>query len=387
MNAYLNLSTYYLNQDCNPLNQITENMTFQQVIDFTDRVKVQELNYASRVEMAITLQHMARETERTLMGFRKIFKIFNAIGNGFSGKGFQTSISKARQLADSLFVSAKSIQATNLSQSIDRVESVIITYIKGETKTRDIIPTKKEVLGASHFNQVHEHQELSTLVVKKSKYSLEEEYKIGVKLNHSHFVKVHNLYMKKLLDGKSKNKLLMDKVEGQTLGAYNYKNQRISNETVQRLLEQAKHCCLYLSNQDIIWKDLNSGNIFIVPNKNEPHCDDLMLIDFEAWKTVENPKTCTYHLLMGAIQLVGGIISTSSLGYDLKKQAQIILPQEFFGRQILFSEAFLIEPLYLFCPSGEQTKILKKIETLNDVECQNFLSDYFNQVINIFNLM
>ena len=84
--------------------------------------------------MAITLQHMAREMERTLMGFRKIFKIFNAIGNGFSGRGFQTNISKARQLADSLFVSAKSIQATNLSQSIDRVESVITTYIKRRRK-------------------------------------------------------------------------------------------------------------------------------------------------------------------------------------------------------------------------------------------------------------
>lgn len=230
-------------------------------------------------------------------------------------------------------------------------------YTKDDIRTKDLIPTKKE-LGKGTYGTVYEHGKQASLAVKKTYlqveyqnkkvFSIEEEFKLGSQLDHPHLVKIHDLYIKKYLDGrKDKYKLVMDKIEGKTINSYAESGEKLSDETVKKLLQQLQNCCLYLFNKGIAWNDTNPDNIFITKEKN-----DLMLCDYGMWLMEENPQTRTLWLLYGAKTIVSYILNSSSK----ELTESISLPEELYD----------------------------KVATMEEDALRNFLSDYFDTVLKAF---
>lgn len=107
-------------------------------------------------------------------------------------------------------------------------------------------------------------------------------------MDHPVLAKSKKLEEKQKGNGKITFKMHMERIEGQSI--YDVK---LSKEQAITLLQEAKSCCLYLINENIIWKDVNDGNIFFT---NEGH---LKICDFGFWRKIEKQSSLSGISMMG----------------------------------------------------------------------------------------
>lgn len=258
-----------------------------------------------------------------------------------------------------------------------------IIYKHGEVKSRDVIPrNKNKRLGKGNVaDAVYEHGKDSKLAVKKGDF---KEYEIGATLRHPNLAKTYQFYKKtgkKNLQGNERvvNRFVMDKVEGKSMTNYYRSGNVLSNKEAVKLLTQAKDCCGYLFDQNVVWKDVNDGNIFI-ENKSK----NLKLIDFGFWKKEEDPKKKGLELLLGAMELSGWVIRNTEKGKSGENnvgaqafRSQVLFPEKFFGEKIDYKQI-----VSYFGPSYQELKpVIEKMEKMNDEELKIFVTSYFDHVI------
>jgi serine/threonine protein kinase len=183
--------------------------------------------------------------------------------------------------------------------------TIITTYTKGETKTRDLIPTDKQCLGQGAFGEVFGHGKNPELVVKKSSVSMVHDFEIASAIDHPNVVKVHNLFIKQYPNGKTKYKLVMDKINAPQL--YRCQQINLPSKTILQLMKQAKDCCLYLFDHNILWQDVHGGNTYYDSKKKQ-----LIVADFGLWKKSLFPVIQMRTYIKEASQVLTNILLMSS---------------------------------------------------------------------------
>ena len=183
--------------------------------------------------------------------------------------------------------SQKNLPADAIRQALERGE--IVEFEKGQYKTRDLIPRNKQrILGEGSYGTVAEHQDLPNRVIKAStKFmgglayrSFVDEWKIGTLLSKDlsicpHFPRTYGLLIKR---GRKTCRLMMEKIEGKTLGFLERTFQNV--QVIQSLFTQAEKCCLYLLKKNILCEDIKNENMMLDLTTSPPR---LVLIDFGAW--------------------------------------------------------------------------------------------------------
>lgn len=257
-----------------------------------------------------------------------------------------------------------------------------IVYKKGEK----VIPrNKNKALGKGGFGEVvYEHGKKKNCAVKKGDIA---EYEIGAELDHPNLAKTYQLYTKKYdTDKREKNLFVMEKVQGKNMNyyfGYHGHGPALPNQNVFKLLSQAKDCCGYLFDQNVVWCDVNDGNIFI-----EDKTKNLKLIDFGFWTKEANPKQRGLNLLFGAMEIAGWLVCNTAQGKQRNEKGQaflskVLFPKEFFGEQInYFQIASMGSPVYSELPWVKQT--LQKMENMRDEDIKNFVMSYFDHVVHNF---
>ncbi len=244
----------------------------------------------------------------------------------------------------------------------------VIVYKKGKTKA--VIPTGEEI-GKGKAGVVKQHGKHSSIVVKKSEEDMRHEHQIGSQLDHPNFAKVHKLYIKQ--GQKVKYKLEMEKVKGKTLTDF-YRSKNLPKEQVKDIVQQAKDSCLYLFDKKIAWEDMNSDNIFIVPNDREPNKPKLKFIDYGFWKKEDDAKKRALQLVIGSMEIIGWVARGSSI---LPSPKMLFAPGQFSKNapnQILSLDAKQRHPLLW-------DTLSKQIEGKNEEELKAWLSSYFDEVL------
>lgn len=193
--------------------------------------------------------------------------------------------------------------------------SNLTVYYKGMQKTKDVIPTGI-AFASGAFGSVHVHKKNEHTAVKKSKYSLQNEFVIGNRLSHPRIVKSHRLYIKynpsKDPGRQQKYKMTMERVRGQTLEEMGQDSDCFAEDKIKQLLSQGQECCQYLFEQNVVWDDLHPRNIFATK-------DGLKLCDFGEWFEEYDSIEKTKGLLLGSMQIVTSIMTYSDLYVEAKE--------------------------------------------------------------------
>ena len=262
-----------------------------------------------------------------------------------------------------------------------------ITYVKGEKRTKELIPTEKEPLARGSKGVVHVHRDDSKLVVKKmgGKEEIRDEYLIGAKLDHPNIVKTRKLFIKKYPD-KTKYKLVMDRINGTPLTSFYHNSvKKLSKEEANSLLSQAKECCLYLFDQKVGWGDVNDENVIVTSDESHPEKRNLKLIDFEYWKTIEDPQERALQLLLGSMEIAGWIVKSSFLRahpdlVNRDREQAIIFPKEFFGCKINLSQILSTRGTGFYSKEKWMINLKNKISNMNENEIRDLLASYFSSI-------
>lgn len=252
-----------------------------------------------------------------------------------------------------------------------------IIYFKGKTPTKELVPTQKDLYGLGNSGKIHLHLNDTTKVVKKCEEDMRKEYAIGMELNHSAFVKTHQLYIKKNPNGKEKHKLVLEKIDGKTVYYYLRSEEKIPLDTVIKVLLQVEDCCRYLFTKQIGWADINDGNIFITKENNE-----LKLIDFGRWNKISDPKKRTLQLLMGSMEIISWIVTSSTLvsqGSDDLSGNRFSFPVTFFKEQISLNQIYS-DNIKEYKRCSWMQRLQKIIEEKPEKDRVNFISEYFMEV-------
>lgn len=242
----------------------------------------------------------------------------------------------------------------------------VTEYVKNETRSKDLVPTVKTILGKGSKGEVFIHRQNENWVVKKSALSLVHEFDLGKFLNHPNIVKLHTLFIKyyPTFPIKRKYKLVMDRITGNHLRTCY--GTHLPKETIISLITQAKDCCLYLFDHKVKWRDLHGENVFFDPKEEK-----LTFADFELWTFNEARTKIAFTNLSQARRLLQNILATSSL-VDLPQvgpKADASVPQNV--RDLL------------------RTKIQSEAD-FNGAPIQKMrdaLSDYFDDVISRFQVI
>jgi serine/threonine protein kinase len=182
----------------------------------------------------------------------------------------------------------------------------ITEYKKGETKTSDLVPTTKVLLGRGAFGDVFIHRNNPDLVVKKTRTSQISDFTIAKRLDHPNIVKIHQLFVKCYPQGPKKYKLVMDRIYGEHLcKSYGAK---LPPETILGLMRQAKDCCLYLYDQGIHWADMHGENTYY-----DKIAQKLIVADFGFWSQTATPERTASHNIGEARRLLRNILAASTL--------------------------------------------------------------------------
>lgn len=320
-------------------------LSLNQIIDITRSFSGQDTRISRKV--AAVLEQMAQKAEeKSYYQGSSCFGIFNCLINCLTFQGIGISPVIAQKLATELLFPKP------------------IEYKKGERKTQDIVPTA-EKLGEGASGRVYIHAEDNTLAVKKSQWNIEKEYGIGLTLDHPFLVKHHQLFIKKDPSGKMKYLMVMDRIAGHSIQTIRNEGKKISYLQLLSLLPQFKECCLYLYNQNIVWDDVNNGNIFITEDNH------LKICDFGRWSRENDPIQKTTSLLIRAKNIVGLLLSYSSFrkaqNADEKKQLFII-------------ENSIMEPKDILDGHGNFTSETKTALNAEDSRFE-LLNNYFEAVI------
>ncbi len=194
------------------------------------------------------------------------------------------------------------------SQSSSTCE--IITYVKGEEKTRSKEIQTHEQLGKGGAGTVFSCVAKTDCVIKKSNFDLTYESQVGSLLDHRNLVRVYTLYIKQYPE-RLLYKLLMEKVEGKSLKdirsiqVSNPSEKKITNEQLLDLTIQLKDCLLYLYQSKIIPVDTNLGNIMIT------HDNILKLLDFDYWRVETNNTVRAKRITRTFFDIISSLIACS----------------------------------------------------------------------------
>lgn len=184
----------------------------------------------------------------------------------------------------------------------------ITEYLKGQTKTGNLVPTAKPKIGSGAFGDVFIHRNNPALVVKKTTNSQIRDFEIASQLDHPNIVKVHQLFIKTYPFGKKKYKLVMDKIQGQHLAKFFGAN--LPPKTILSLMNQAKNCCLYLCDKGIHWGDMHEENTYF-----DPKTGKLTVADFGFWSQNQTPAKMAAINVSEAKRLLSNILETNNLGW------------------------------------------------------------------------
>lgn len=283
--------------------------------------------------------------------------------------GFSVSIQKRNSIIE-LFLIHTSLQFNALPSNSKpylplRKVPEPITYTKGVTKTRTLVPTGK-YLSCGAFGHVLVHRNDPTLVVKKSMdrktADFAKEFAMGASLNHPNIAKSFQYYIKKLPENGSVHKIVMERVFGSPI---NNLQKSISLELIVKWLNQAKDCCLYLLSEDICWIDVSSSNVMITDDMN------LKLIDFGPWFKREDEEYLA-DLLIGSVKLADHILSLAITdGTSAGPRLKILFPEKIFGTPTPNYLSFYIIAF----------RLAKKYSSMKPQEQKKVFEEYFDSII------
>lgn len=255
----------------------------------------------------------------------------------------------------------------------------IIKYEKGKTKTKDVVPTEKSSIGAGVGGKVYVHKKSKKLVVKKACYNMENEFEVGKRIKgHPLFVETYDLYIKcypATPARKDKHKLVMDRVIGLELTA-RMKYSKIDKEKTLNILESLKSGISFLYDKEVVWRDVNSGNIMITADHQAK------IIDYGMWEIEQDPEVRTKLLLTGAVEVVGWIMRGSFIrgSHRRPNEKNLVFPNEFFKDNKNMPDSIVS----LFAGHTDWLQYLH-IELLDtDQERKDFLIRYIDLVITEF---
>lgn len=260
-----------------------------------------------------------------------------------------------------------------------------IEYVKGETPTAGLgIRTKgQKFYGKGAIGEVKGVEGSETSVLKKGSL-LEREFEIAQKIGvHPNFVRVEKLYVKSYSDtSQVKHKLLMEKIEGDTLTEYyrGHSKEKLSLEEVTSYLEMLKNCCLHLYSKGLTWKDVNSGNIMILDDKSS-----IKIIDFGFWSEVEDPEERAKLLFLGSLEVAGWMIKSSFVRAgstpNRDNEYSIQYPEAFFGKKVEPARQVLSLHSHLYEGFDWMASFREKVKGKSDEEVMSILGNYFDCVI------
>lgn len=280
---------------------------------------------------------------------------------------------------------------------------VVSHYKKGEQRTKDLIPTKKEPLAKGKSGQVFDlvNENKADRVLKKFNQEDPKEKKTKEALNeleisnqigiHPNFVKFQGYYIKSYSNGTQKHKIEMEKIQGKSITSMRSEYQYLTAEETDKLLTQIKDCSSHLLDKGIGWRDVNDGNIFITEEKN------LKICDYGNYKKIDEKKDCAIQLMLGQMEVVGWLIKASILkkkgirhsdpDAQEKIEHAILFPKKFFGKEVEGPNQIL--SLYSFKglvaiddSNKEWTEFIssKLSELKSDDEIKAFLGSYIDAV-------
>lgn len=373
--------SFFLDAKDTPLtDRAIRQLNLQEILDFTERVKdIYAKDETALGKMGLALQLMAYGAEKEESS-AKISTIFTSFFNSVNGKGFQSTSARAQDLANRLFEQIKVPVPIIYNQRQKEIQQQVsvkkVTHAAGQSQC--------VTLGEGSEGTVYVRRLQASHAIKKSFYNIQNEYILGILLKHPNFNKTHRLYIKryeetqKVRHPQLKYKLVMDKIEGVRLTEiYGDQAPKLSDAVVKSLLQQAEDCCLYLFDQNIAWKDVNSKNIFVTEE------NQLKICDFGYWKKQTDPQKKTLSLLLGSIELVEWILkSAQSLPDHPSPNQDIVFPKECFDEQMIPHEHEHIYSIddYKYKEEAWLQKIQQKLEKMTDKEKQDFLKNYFKKV-------
>lgn len=284
-------------------------------------------------EMAALIKGIAQASnQKKYSGINKITKLFTSLFQVLQGKGFKTTEDRLLDLAKKMekdfpVDSEKPLIAPEQAKPSS---DAIITYVKGETPTAQLVPTNKNTIGTGAFGGVHIHREDKNLVVKKSHHNITREFELGHKLDHPCIAKSQQLYIKQYTPGVNGTyKLVMDKIEGT-----NIHQQKLPSDKISSLLKETKDTVKYLFEQNIYWQDVNATNIFVTQDGH------LKICDLGFWGEEQKTSILTKKLLLGAMELSRWILTASEIFENVQGEnrtqilGEIFKPKEFFGSKV-----------------------------------------------------
>lgn len=256
-----------------------------------------------------------------------------------------------------------------------------IKYEKFKQKTWSFVPTDKRMFARGLSGKIYNHRYLEDCVIKKSFDNLENEYNIGIQVDHPNIVNIKKLFIKNN-NQTTRYKLLMEKIEGQTFQNLYENSDILSLDIINKLLLQAQNCCLYLFDKEIAWTDINFGNIFLTKTK------DLKLCDLGLWSIEKDFKIRAQKLFLGSLEITGHLIKNLLLKIDSKNEefvtgkaeSALIFPEEFFEKEIV-EELIIGSYLSEFDSREWLVTIKNKIASMNENQVKNLLKTYFDLVI------
>lgn len=286
--------------------------------------------------------------------------------------GFSVSIQKRNSIIE-LFLIHTSLQFNALSSNLKpylplRKIPEPISYTKGVTKTRTLVPTG-EYLSCGAFGYVLVHRNDPTLVVKKlmerKTVVFAQEFAIGASVNHPNIAKSFQYYIKKLPKNGSVHKIVMERVFGCSIMDF---QKPVSLELILKWLNQAKDCCLYLLSEDICWIDVSSSNVMITDDMN------LKLVDFGQWFKREEDQEYLANLLYGSVRLADHILSlVIKDGTSRGSRLKISFAEKIFGTTT--TPNYLSVNIIAF-------RLAKKYSSMKPDEQKKVFEEYFDSVIN-----
>ena len=348
----------------------------------TQRISLREIEKISRSfyrsEVGVNNQMIAHSIQiiaqsaqkKHYSGINKPLKIFKALINGFKGQGFTTIEGKLLQLAKKILRQENGM----------KVEGNIISYQKGIVPTIKLIATVKEenegLLGRGAHGKVQLHRQNERVVVKKSNEDLTKEFKISEKLDHPCIVKSHQLYVKEYHNSIKIYKLVMEKIEGKTIGNLSH----LSEDEIRLLLSEAKETLKYLFTQDVFWSDVNPQNIF---QTDQGH---LKICDLGWWEETQDPVYLAKNLLLGAMVLTRNVLNAATFSESSRDPSQIIkkiyLTEQFFKERV--DEYDITTALILYDHKPWMQSIDQQLKVMSREEMLHFLESYMDNVMERF---
>lgn len=243
-----------------------------------------------------------------------------------------------------------------------------IRIVEGQKKLKNY----EKCLGEGYTTRVYEHARKPHWAV-KAIHPREgvREYMIGALLDHPNLAKTHKMYIE---EGKEQTKacIVMEKIEGKSI--LDFRN-LIPPALIIELLKQAKECCAYLFREDVSWRDVNPGNIYIDKSQN------LKLLDFGQWEEIKDPSMRGKILLLGAMEMIGYILGSSQYEED---QNEFIFPESFFETKVDFIYNVYSRDSVGYDFYDEKSWmqfIINQLSEKTDDQIEEFLTHYFDCVI------